>query len=98
MLPLSASSVLIIPSGVHPRDDCATKEQPERFQKGDKMKPRWLGPYTVHEALDKGAYRLKNLKGVLLKVAVNQGRLKMYHSKTSACDGQVCLYCLISLL
>lgn len=49
-------------------------------KKGDKLKARWLGPYKVHEALDKGVYRLENLKGVVLKAAVNQCRLKLYHT------------------
>ena len=50
-------------------------------KKGDKMKPRWLGPYRVYEVLDKGVYRLENLKGVVLKAAVNQCRLKLYRTK-----------------
>ena len=36
-------------------------------KKGDKVKPRWLSPYKVHEALDKGVYKLQNQQGVVLK-------------------------------
>ena len=42
------------------------------------MKPRWLGPYTVHESLGKGVYRLKNRHGTVLKAGVNICRLKLY--------------------
>ncbi len=48
-------------------------------KKGDKLKPRWLGPYSIHESLDKGVFRISNIKtGVVLKNAVNQKRLKRY--------------------
>ena len=42
------------------------------------MKPRWLGPYTVHKSLGKGDYRLKNQHGAILKAAVIMCRLKLY--------------------
>ena len=48
-------------------------------KKGDKMKPRWLGPYTIHKHLKKGVYHLKNQNGDLLKSGINQFRLKVYH-------------------
>ena len=47
-------------------------------KKGDKMKPHWLGPYTVHKSLGKGVYRLKNQHGTVLKAAVNICCLKLY--------------------
>ena len=47
-------------------------------KKGDKMKVRWLGPYTVHESLGKGVYRLKNRHGTVLKAGINICRLKLY--------------------
>ena len=48
-------------------------------KKGDKLKPRWLGPYKVHKCLEKGLYRISNLKtGTVLKNVVNQCRLTMY--------------------
>ena len=47
-------------------------------KKGDKMAPRWLGPYKVHQMLDKGVCRLENAGGLVLKAAVHQCRLKIY--------------------
>lgn len=44
------------------------------------MKHRWLGPYKIHKQLNKGVYKLENHAGVVLKVAVNQCRLKLYLS------------------
>ena len=53
-------------------------------KKGDKMKPRWLGPYKVHEVLEKGLYRISNPKtGIILKNAVNQCRLTMYAGEST---------------
>ncbi|XP_064383224.1 uncharacterized protein LOC135348618 isoform X3 [Halichondria panicea] len=53
-------------------------------KKGDKLKPRWLGPYTVVECLDKGVFKIANPKtGKTLKKAVNQQRLKHYHGSDS---------------
>ena len=51
-------------------------------KKGDKMKPRCLGLYKIKRHLDKGVYQLKTLKGVLLKAADNQCRLKLYQTTT----------------
>lgn len=44
------------------------------------MKPRWLGPYVIHKHLKKGVYQVANDKGNVLKAAVNQCRLKVYHT------------------
>ncbi len=53
-------------------------------KKGDKLKPRWLGPYTVVECLGKGVFKIANPKtGKTLKKAVNQQRLKHYHDSDS---------------
>ena len=59
-------------------------------KKGDKMKPRWLGPYTIHKHLEKGVYQLINQKGDLLKSAVNQSRLKVYHTADESHESPVC--------
>ena len=42
------------------------------------MASRWIGPYNIHQVLDKGVCRLENASGVVLKAAVNQCRLKLY--------------------
>ena len=45
------------------------------------MQPKWNGPYTVEESLEKGLYRLKNHKtGKTLKNIINVTRLKEYTS------------------
>ena len=59
-------------------------------KKGDKMKPRWLGPYTIHKYLKKGVYNLKNQNGYVLKSALNQYRLKVYHTANDNHKGTVC--------
>ena len=49
-------------------------------KKGDKMKPRWLGPYSIEESLGKGVYRVSNNStGLVLKKGINQSRLTLYH-------------------
>ena len=59
-------------------------------KKGDKMQPRWIGPYRVHINLGKGVYKLKNMKGAILKAAVNQHRLKRYQ----VCSNDLVCYCM----
>ena len=47
---------------------------------GDKLKPRWKGPYKVHADLGKGVYTLCNEKtGKVLKKAVNISWLTEFH-------------------
>ena len=49
-------------------------------RKGDKLKPRWKGPYKVHADLGKGVYTLYNEKtGKVLQKAVNISRLTEFH-------------------
>ena len=60
------------------------KNSARESKKGDKMKPRWNGPYKIHADLGKGVYRLLNPKtGNVLKKAVNIARLKVYYSEMS---------------
>ena len=47
-------------------------------RKGDKMKPRFIGSYTVVTCFDNGCVKLMNEKGQLLKNAVNTCNLKLY--------------------
>ncbi len=48
-------------------------------KKGDKMKPKWLGPYVVVSPVGNGTYRLKNPSThKVLKTAVHSVRLKPY--------------------
>ena len=51
------------------------------IKKGDKLKPRWMGPYCIHTVNDKGVYTLRNARtGKVLKNGVNVCRLTEYHS------------------
>jgi hypothetical protein len=53
-------------------------------KKGDKTKPRWLGPYTISRVLGKGVFQLCNQKtGAPLKTAVNQCRLRICNQRPS---------------
>ena len=52
-------------------------------KKGDKLQPRWLGPYRVYEALEKGVCRLENAHGSrVLKTAVNRCCLIRFNDPT----------------
>jgi hypothetical protein len=67
------------------------KNSARETKKGDKLKPRWNGPYLVHADLGKGVYRLYNPKtGKTLKNAVNVSRLTEFHTtdKSSPQQGQ----------
>ena len=44
------------------------------------MANQWLGPYKIHEKLDKGLYRLENLSVVVLQSIFNQCRMKLFLS------------------
>ena len=57
-------------------------------KKGDKMKPRWLGPYKVEKSLGSGVFKISNqITGKVLKNAVNQCRLKHFQSPSQT-EGQ----------
>ena len=65
------------------------KNSRKESRKGDKLAPRWVGPYTIHESLGKGVYRLSNPKtgfGLVNGAAVNQCRLKIYLAPNSPSD------------
>ena len=49
--------------------------------KGSKMDPNWLGPYHIHEVLNKGTFRLSQVKdGKVLAQLYNMTWLKLYYS------------------
>ena len=55
------------------------KNSRKESKKGDKLMPRWLGPYKIHEVLNKGTFKICNpSSGKVLMVAVNQCRLKVF--------------------
>lgn len=45
---------------------------------GSKMEPRWIGPYSVIEALGKGRLKLKNKAGKTLKNTYHVANLKVF--------------------
>ena len=48
-------------------------------KKGDKMQPKWMGPYIIVASLGKSLYRIKNKSSdLVLKNAVHSARLKRY--------------------
>ncbi len=48
-------------------------------RKGDKMQPKWMGPYIIVASLGKSLYRIKNKSSnLVLKNAVHSARLKKY--------------------
>ena len=48
------------------------------------MEPNWLGPYRIHEVLNKGTFRLSQLKdGKVLAQLYNMKRLKLYYQSDS---------------
>ena len=54
------------------------KNPRQQGRKGDKMKPRFLGSYTVVTCFENGCVKLMNGKGQILKNAVNTSNLKLY--------------------
>ena len=48
-------------------------------RKGDKLMPRWKGPYKVHADLGKGDTLYNEKTGKVLKKAVNISRLTEFH-------------------
>jgi hypothetical protein len=56
------------------------KNSKKESKKGDKLKPRYLGPYTVEDTLGKGVYIISNpTTGRKLMTGVNKCRLKIYY-------------------
>ncbi len=49
---------------------------------GDKLTPRYLGPYVIEEVLGKGVYRLRDDKGPLKQIA-NACNLKVWNEAPS---------------
>jgi len=51
-------------------------------QETNKLLPKWKGPYTIEEEVGKGAYRLKDTEGKVLKAPQNVRRLKKYYTRS----------------
>jgi hypothetical protein len=44
-----------------------------------KLNPKWKGPFYIHQVGDKRLYKLRTIEGKVLKNAVNESLLKLYH-------------------
>jgi hypothetical protein len=47
--------------------------------KGSKFQTKWVGPYTIHEVYNNGAYRLRSMDGKVLKSSTNGNDLRKYN-------------------
>src|SRR4051812_42873164 len=46
-----------------------------------KLKPKWKGPYYIHNVLRNGAYKLRTMEGKVLAAPINILLLKKYHDR-----------------
>jgi Integrase zinc binding domain/Integrase core domain len=46
-----------------------------------KLKPKWKGPYYIHDTLKNGAYKLRTMDGKVLAAPINIQLLKKYHDR-----------------
>lgn len=50
-------------------------------QRSRKLEPKWKGPYYIHSISGNGAYRLREIKGQVLRAPVNGAYLKKYKAR-----------------
>lgn len=60
-------------------------------RKGSKMNPNWLGPYRIHQILNKGTFRLSQAEDdtKILTQVYNMTRLKLYYKRDTASESKV---------
>ena len=46
-----------------------------------KLEKQWIGPYYVHNVLDKNVYKLRHMEGRLVQGVIHGNRLKLYHEQ-----------------
>ncbi|GES96338.1 DDE-type integrase/transposase/recombinase [Rhizophagus clarus] len=46
-----------------------------------KLDPKWKGPFYIHEIRQNGAYKLRSMKGKVLRTPVNGSLLKLYYDR-----------------
>ena len=46
-----------------------------------KLKPKWKGPFYIHNVLPNGAYKLRNLEGKVLTAPINILFIKRYYDR-----------------
>ena len=47
-----------------------------------KLEEKWIGPYYIHDVLQRNVYKLRNLDGKLVKNVIHGNRLKLFHEQT----------------
>ena len=60
-------------------DKILLKDAAKEKQWSGKLSSKWKGPYYIHEIIGKGAYKLRNLSGGVLKTSYNVKHLKKYY-------------------
>ena len=62
-------------------DKVLLKDAAKEKQWTGKLSPKWKGPYYIHRVIGKGAYKLRTLKGKVLKASYNIKHLKKYYDQ-----------------
>ena len=62
-------------------DKVLLKDAAKEKQWSGKLQPKWKGPYTIHQVIGKGAYKLKDAEGRILKTPYNIKLLKRYFER-----------------
>ena len=47
-----------------------------------KLEEKWIGPYYIHDVLERNVYKLRSLEGKLVKNVIHGNRLKLFHEQT----------------
>ena len=62
-------------------DKVLLKDAAKEKQWTGKLQPKWKGPYIINEVIGKGAYKLRNKEGRILKAPYNVKLLKKYYDR-----------------
>ena len=46
-----------------------------------KLEEKWIGPYYIHDVLQRNVYKLRNLDGKLVKNVIHGNRLKLFREQ-----------------
>ena len=46
-----------------------------------KLEEKWIGPYYIHDVLQRNVYKLRNLDGKLVKNVIHGNRLKLFQEQ-----------------
>jgi hypothetical protein len=62
-------------------DKVLLKDTAKEKQWSGKLSQKWKGPYYIHQVIGKGAYKLRDMNGRVLKAARNIKHLKKYYDQ-----------------